>query len=99
PEPLIYLVEVIRDPSVDDQQRIDYGKLEQKLADLFPNSKVYLIPMSRKIIVKGQARSPEEASRILQIVRGEVINQNGFMGNTALGGGGFGVGGAGGLGG
>lgn len=99
PEPLIYLVEVIRDPSVEDQQRIDYGKLEQRLADLFPNSKVYLVPMSRKIIVKGQARSPEEASRILQIVRGEVINQNGFLGNAGLAGGGFGVGGAGGLGG
>lgn len=94
-EPLIYLIEVIRDPSVDDQRRIDYGKLEQKLADLFPNSKVYLIPMSRKIIVKGQARSPEEASRILQIVRGEVINQYGYLGNTALGDAGFGGGGGG----
>ena len=99
PEPLIYLIEVIRDPSVEDQQRIDYGKLEHRLADLFPNSKVYLIPMSRKIIVKGQARSPEEASRILQIVRGEVLNQNGALGNPLLGGGGFGVGGAGGFGG
>jgi pilus assembly protein CpaC len=92
-EPLIYLIEVIRDPSVDDQRRIDYGKLEEKLRDLFPNSKVYLIPMSRKIIVKGQARDPEEASRILQIVRGEVINQNGLMGNTALNDAGFGGGG------
>ena len=92
-EPLIYLIEVIRDPSVDDQRRIDYGKLEEKLRDLFPNSKVYLIPMSRKIIVKGQARDPEEASRILQIVRGEVINQNGFMGNTGLADAGFGGGG------
>ena len=97
-EPLIYLIEVIRDPSVDDQRRIDYGKLEQKLADLFPNSKVYLIPMSRKIIVKGQARDPEEASQILQIVRGEVINQNGLLGNgmndAGIGGGGGGGGGA-----
>src|SRR5579863_4274032 len=99
PRPLIYLVEVIRDPSIENQQRIDYGKLEQRLADFFPNSKVYLIPMSRKIIVKGQARSPEEASRILQIVRGEVLNQNGALGNPLLGNGGFGVGGAGGLGG
>src|SRR5205807_8145757 len=31
PHPLIYLIEVITDPSVDDQRNIDYGKLEEKL--------------------------------------------------------------------
>lgn len=80
PEPLIYLVHVIRDPNVEYQRKIDYGKLEQKLALLFPNSKVYLIPMSHKIIVKGQARDAEEASKILEMVRGEVINQLGSLG-------------------
>ncbi len=80
PEPLIYLVKVIRDPSLDDQRRIDYGKLERKLVVLFPNSKVYLIPLSSKIIVKGQARDAEEAARILQVVRGEFINEDGNLG-------------------
>lgn len=79
PDPLIYLVETIRDPSLEDRQRVDYGRLEQKLTVLFPNSKVYLIPLSTKIIVKGQARDSEEAARILSIVRGEVINQNGSL--------------------
>ncbi len=78
-EPLIYLVEVIRDPSVEDRQRHDYGKLEKKLAIFFPNSKVYLIPMSGKIIVKGQARDGQEANNILSLIRGEVINQNGSL--------------------
>lgn len=78
-EPLIYLVTVIKDPSLEEQKRIDYGKLERKLAVLFPNSKVYLIPLSGKIVVKGQARDPQEAARILQIVRGEVINQEGSL--------------------
>ncbi|MEI6541813.1 MAG: pilus assembly protein N-terminal domain-containing protein, partial [Planctomycetota bacterium] len=49
-EPLIYLVETVRDPSLEDRKKVDYGKLEKKLAVLFPNSKVYLIPMSWKII-------------------------------------------------
>ena len=80
PTPLIYLVRTIRDPSIDQQKRIDYGKLERKLAVLFPNSKVYLIPLSRKIVVKGQAQDAEEAAHILQIVRGEVINQEGAIG-------------------
>lgn len=55
-DPLIYLVTVIRDPALEEQRRIDYGRIERKLALLYPNSKVYLIPMSRKIIVRGQAR-------------------------------------------
>ena len=78
-EPLIYLVTVTRDPGLEEAARIDYGKLERKLAILFPNSKVYLIPMSTKIIVKGQARDSEEAAWILQIIRGEVINQLGAL--------------------
>lgn len=79
PEPLNYLVKVVRDPNADNQRRVDYGKLEQKLQKLFPNSKVYLIPMSFKIVVRGQARDQEEAAHILNIIRGEVINQEGSL--------------------
>ena len=71
-EPLIYLVNTVRDPSVDERRRTDFGKLERKLALLFPNSKVYLIPFSGKLVVKGQAHDAEEAATILQIIRGEV---------------------------
>ncbi|MEX1096659.1 MAG: pilus assembly protein N-terminal domain-containing protein [Planctomycetales bacterium] len=78
-QPLIHDVTVIRDPSIEDQKRVDYGRLERKIAELFPNSKVYLIPLSQKIVVKGQARDAEEAAHILQIVRGEVINQLGSL--------------------
>ncbi len=76
-EPLIYLVNTVRDPTVDERRRTDFGKLERKLALLFPNSKVYLIPFSGKIVVKGQARDSEEAATILQIIRGEVVGSQG----------------------
>lgn len=79
PEPLIYLVKTLRDPSLDDQKRIDYGRLEKLIAEHFPNSKVRLYPVSGKILVKGQARDSEEAAQILNIIRGEVINQNGGL--------------------
>ncbi len=72
PEPLIYLVNTVRDPSVDERRRSDVARLERKLAMLFPNSKVYLIPFSGKIVVKGQAHDAEEGARILQIIHGEV---------------------------
>lgn len=78
-EPVIYLVKTIRDPSLDNQRRVDYGKLEKKINTLFPNSKVYLIPMSWKIIVRGQARDQQEAANILQIIQGEVLAQDGSL--------------------
>ncbi len=71
PQPLIYLVNTVRDPSVDERRRTDFAKLERKLGLLFPNSKIYLIPFSGKIVVKGQAHDSEEAATILQIIRGE----------------------------
>jgi len=74
PEPLKYAVTVIRDPELEDRRRIDYGKIERKLQILYPNSKVWLIPLSRRVIVRGQARDPEEATRIMQTVRLEVAN-------------------------
>lgn len=90
PDPVIYLIEVIRDPDLEERARLDYGRLQQKISLLFPNSKVYLIPMSTKIVVKGQAKDSEEATRIMQIVRGEVINQYGALLGPGSYGGGYG---------
>lgn len=94
-EPLMYTVMVIRDPSLDEQRRIDYGRIERKLKLLYPNSKVYLIPMSRKIIVRGQAKDAAEAAKIMQIIRGEVIAEEGnlYGRGDGYGGGGYGGGG------
>lgn len=91
-DPLIYTVRTIRDPNLDNQRKLDYGKLERKLALMYPNSKVYLIPMGFKIIVRGQVRDSEEASHILNVVRGEVMNQDGaaFGPQPYLNGAGFG---------
>ena len=99
-EPLMYAVTTIRDSSLEEQRRIDYGKIERKLQLLYPNSKVYLIPMSRQIVVRGQARDPEESARIMQIVRSEVqVQDSDFFGRGngayGLGYGGGGGGGAG----
>ncbi|SFH81231.1 type II and III secretion system protein family protein [Planctomicrobium piriforme] len=98
-QPLMYVVTVVRDPSLDEQRALNYGRIERKLSLLYPNSKVYLIPVSRKIIVRGQARDAEEAANIMQIVRGEVIAQEGSLYGNDLGGLGVGAfgGGAGGF--
>jgi pilus assembly protein CpaC len=91
-EPLIYRVEVIRDPIWENQQREDYGKLERQLQVLFPNSQVYLVPLTFRVIVKGQARDQEEAAQIMNVVRAEWMARNG---NWANGYGGYGGGGGG----
>ena len=91
-DPVIYRVEVIRDPNLENQQREDYGKLERQLQVLFPNSQVFLVPLTFRLIVKGQARDQEEAAQIMQVVRAEWMarngNGNGF--GNGFGGGGFG---------
>lgn len=90
-DPLIYLVEVIPDPTFEDRLRNDFGKLEKQLQILFPNSKVFLVPLQARLIVKGQARDAEEAARILQIVRSAYFTEfaayGGFGGRGGYGGG------------
>lgn len=95
-DPVIYRVEVIRDPNLENQQREDYGKLERQLQVLFPNSQVFLVPLTFRLIVKGQARDQEEAAQIMQVVRAEWMarNANGF--GNGWGGNGNGWGGGGG---
>jgi pilus assembly protein CpaC len=83
PDPLIYLVEVIPDPTYEDRLQMDFGKLEKQLHILFPNSKVYLIPLRRRLVVKGQARDAEEAAHILQIVQSSVAAEYGLNGVDA----------------
>lgn len=80
-KPSIFEVSVVRDQSLEDQRRIDFGRLERRLVDLFPNSNVYLIPVGAQVIVKGLAFDPEEATQIMQIVRSEVIRSNGNVAN------------------
>lgn len=103
--PLMYNVTVIRDPDVEDRRKIDYGRVERVLKVLYPNSNVMLLPLTNRVIVRGQARDPEEASRIMGVVRSEVAAEeatnrnangqnglNGGYGNNLNGAGTFGNG-------
>lgn len=100
--PSIYEVTVIRDDNIEEQRRIDFGRLERKLAVMFPNSNVYLTPIGVQVHVRGQAYDAKEADQILQVVRAEVIqsygrygdlfNQTGYGNNFGGGAGGAGIG-------
>ena len=95
-DPSIYEVTVVRDENIEEQRRIDFGRLEHKLAVMFPNSNVFLTPIGIQVHVRGQAADAKEADMILQVVRTEVISSYGRYGdvfNQASFGGGGGGGG------
>lgn len=84
-ELLSMLVTVVKDEVVDDNDRIEFSELAAKVNELFPNSRIQLIPIADKVILRGQAATDEEASQIVLMVAG----QNGGGGGAAgVGGGG-----------
>lgn len=70
-EMLRYMVRVYPDQSAEERQTIEYGELERRINELFPNSSVQLIPVADKLIVRGEARDSREAGQIMAILRGE----------------------------
>ena len=70
-EMLRYQVRVYPDLGVEEQQKIEYGELERRINELFPNSSVQLIPVADKLVVRGEARDSREAGQIMSILRGE----------------------------
>ena len=83
-EMLRYLVEVSTNQAVEDRRKIEYAELERKINELFPNSRVQLIPVANKLIVKGQARDAEEAAQIMAVIRGQGPDQKGGPGAVSL---------------
>jgi pilus assembly protein CpaC len=86
--PRTYLVEVQPDPQQIKADEAKYELLQNVINEMFPNSKVYLVLVADKLLVKGQAKDAEEAAQILTIIRAQAQQM-----------GGAGIGGVGGMGG
>ena len=71
---LSMLVTVVKDDGVDHQRRLEYYELESMINEMFPNSRVQLIPVADKLIVRGQARDEEEATQILAVLGENTAN-------------------------
>ena len=77
-QPITYLVRVQPDPEVQIERERQYQILEEIVAELFPDSKVRLLPVADKLIVRGQAKGAQEAAQIMAVIRGEaVLNRDG----------------------
>jgi pilus assembly protein CpaC len=64
---LRYLVRIVAGAKPVGVER-EYGDLEQKINEMFPNSMVQLIPIADKLIVRGQAKDSQEAAQILSLL-------------------------------
>jgi len=74
---LSMVVTVTRDDAAEDRRRLEYGELQKMVNAMFPNSKIQLIPIADKVIVRGDASDEQEAMRIMSIIR----KQGSFGGN------------------
>lgn len=77
---LSLLVTVVKDDAVDDRRRLEYGELEAMINEAFPNSRIQLIPIADKLLVRGQARDEEEALQIMSLIR-QNGGSAGYLGN------------------
>lgn len=66
---LSVLVTVVRDDAVEDQGRKDFADLNSLINEMFPNSRIQLIPIADKVIVRGQARDEQESGQIMSVIR------------------------------
>lgn len=66
---LSVLVNVEKDDGVDIRRRMEYGELQDMINEMFPDSRVQLIPIADKLIVRGQAKDEQAASQIMSLLR------------------------------
>jgi pilus assembly protein CpaC len=84
--PVTYLVKVAPDAVARQRMEAEYHLLEDLIGKLFPDSKVYLMQVADKLIVRGQAKDIEEAAQIMTVIRGNAGRGGGRGGGM---GGGF----------
>lgn len=70
PRLLTLLVTVTKDTAVEQRRRMEYSELQAMMNEFFPNSRIQLIPVADKVILRGQARDEEEATQIASILQG-----------------------------
>ncbi|ADB16082.1 type II and III secretion system protein [Pirellula staleyi DSM 6068] len=87
-QPLTWLVKVEPDAEEVKKEEQTYKLLQDVINEMFPDSKIELVVVASKLIVRGQAKDSEEAAQIISIIRA----QTGGQGQNGLGGGQNGLG-------
>lgn len=85
--PLTYLVKVEPDPALIKNIEDKFQMLEDLVNEQFPDSKIKLVVLADKLLLKGQAKDAEEAAQILTIVRTQGAALGAYSGNAGWAGG------------
>ena len=85
--PLNYVLRVEPDIQARKAVEDEYRMLAQIISELFPDSKVELIPVANKLIVRGQAKDSQEAADVMRIIRREAGGMGTGQGRRGFGGG------------
>jgi pilus assembly protein CpaC len=85
--PLTYLVKVEPDPAIIKNIEDKFQMLEDLVNEQFPDSKIKLVVLADKLLLKGQAKDAEEAAQILTIVRTQGAALGAYNGNAGWAGG------------
>jgi pilus assembly protein CpaC len=85
--PITYLVKVEPDPTIIKGIEDKFQMLEDLVNEQFPDSKIQLVVLADKLLLKGQAKDSEEAAQILTIVRTQGQSLGAYSGNDGLAGG------------
>ncbi|WP_425616935.1 pilus assembly protein N-terminal domain-containing protein [Anatilimnocola sp. NA78] len=88
-QPVTYLIQVVPDVAAVQVQENTYKMLQDVINEMFPDSKIQLLLVADKLIIRGQAKDSEEAAQIVALIRSQ---SGGANGNTNGLGGGFGGG-------
>jgi pilus assembly protein CpaC len=87
-QPITYLIQVVPDVAALVQQESTYKMLQDVINEMFPDSKIQLLVVADKLIIRGQAKDSEEAAQIVALIRSQTGGYS--PGNGAGGwGGGF----------
>ncbi|MEX0701508.1 MAG: pilus assembly protein N-terminal domain-containing protein [Planctomycetales bacterium] len=76
-------VTVVPNAAEEDRRRVVFGAMQRMINELFPNSKIQLIPIADKLIVRGQARDEEEAVQIMSVLQARANQAGGAAGPLA----------------
>ncbi|MHC4875554.1 MAG: type II and III secretion system protein family protein [Planctomycetota bacterium] len=83
PQILSMLVRVVPDPTLEQDDRSEFSELADRINEMFPDSRIQLIPIADKLIVRGDARDEAEAKQIMAVV-GQNAGGGGGLGGQQL---------------
>jgi len=86
-QPITYLIQVVPDVSEVAKQENTYKMLQDVINEMFPDSKIQLLVVADKLIVRGQAKDSEEAAQIIALIRSQTGGYSPGAGAGGWGGG------------